>query len=207
MALHYIPSVAGNWSLWKPAQCWFHEQGGQKSWHRSCWSSSLWGCHEAAGLFVHFFINTITVCAQGSVTVNQTKTLAFETVVQCWTLYKLTLCDRGSDGSAHSPRDGCNGWDIYEPVTKGRDLKWDTLPQNQTPSKLFSVLPLESGMFQVTISIIKKWFWSKCVLYGIKTGVRSGVDVCNNGHSECHNNTEKNHLYAILMLLVHLSSC
>ncbi len=46
----------------------------------------------------------------------------------------------------------------YEPVTKGRDLKWDTLPQNQTPSKLFSVLPLESGMFQVTISIIKKWF-------------------------------------------------
>ena len=47
---------------------------------------------------------------------------------------------------------------IYEPVTKGRDLKWDTLPQNQTPSKLFSVLPLESGMFQVTISIIKKWF-------------------------------------------------
>ena len=96
---------------------------------------------------------------------------------------------------------------IYEPVTKGRDLKWDTLPQNQTPSKLFSVLPLESGMFQVTISIIKKWFWSKCVLYGIKTGVMSGVDVCNNGHSECHNNTEKNHLYAILMLLVHLSSC
>ena len=95
----------------------------------------------------------------------------------------------------------------YEPVTKGRDLKWDTLPQNQTPSKLFSVLPLESGMFQVTISIIKKWFWSKCVLYGIKTGVRSGVDVCNNVHSECHNNTEKNHLYAILMLLVHLSSC
>ena len=97
--------------------------------------------------------------------------------------------------------------DTYEPVTKGRDLKWDTLPQNQTPSKLFSVLPLESGMFQVTISIIKKWFWSKCVLYGIKTGVTSGVDVCNNGHSECHNNTEKNHLYAILMLLVHLSSC
>ena len=101
---------------------------------------------------------------------------------------------------------------IYEPVTKGRDLKWDTLPQNQTPSKLFSVLPLDSGMFQliqVTISIIKKWFWSKCVLCGIKTGVRSGVDVCNtnNGHSECHNNTEKNHLYAILMLLVHLSSC
>ena len=96
---------------------------------------------------------------------------------------------------------------IYEPVTKGRDLKWDTLPQNQTPSKLFSVLPLESGMFQVTISIIKKWFWSKCVLYGIKTGVRSGVDICNNGHSECHNKTEKNHLYAILMLLVHLSSC
>ena len=95
----------------------------------------------------------------------------------------------------------------YEPVTKGRDLKWDTLPQNQTPSKLFSVLPVESGMFQVTISIIKKWLWSKCVLYGIKTGVRSGVDVCNNGHSECHNNTEKNHLYAILMLLVHLSSC
>ena len=47
---------------------------------------------------------------------------------------------------------------IYIPVTKGRDLKWDTLPQNQTPSKLFSVLPLESGMFQVTISIIKKWF-------------------------------------------------
>ena len=47
---------------------------------------------------------------------------------------------------------------IYEPVTKGRDLKWDTLPQNQTPSKLFSVLPLESGMFQVTISINKKWF-------------------------------------------------
>ena len=47
---------------------------------------------------------------------------------------------------------------IYEPVTKGRDLKWDTLPQNQTPSKLFSVLRLESGMFQVTISIIKKWF-------------------------------------------------
>ncbi len=47
---------------------------------------------------------------------------------------------------------------IYEPVTKGCDLKWDTLPQNQTPSKLFSVLPLESGMFQVTISIIKKWF-------------------------------------------------
>ena len=47
---------------------------------------------------------------------------------------------------------------IYEPVTKGRDLKWDTLPQNQTLSKLFSVLPLESGMFQVTISIIKKWF-------------------------------------------------
>ena len=47
---------------------------------------------------------------------------------------------------------------VHEPVTKGRDLKWDTLPQNQTPSKLFSVLPLESGMFQVTISIIKKWF-------------------------------------------------
>ena len=47
---------------------------------------------------------------------------------------------------------------IYEPVTKGHDLKWDTLPQNQTPSKLFSVLPLESSMFQVTISIIKKWF-------------------------------------------------
>ena len=34
-----------------------------------------------------------------------------------------------------------------------------------------------------------------------------GVDVCTNGHSECHNNTEKTHLYAILMLLVHLSSC
>ena len=96
---------------------------------------------------------------------------------------------------------------LYEPVTKGHDLKWDKLPQNQTPCKLFSVLPLESGMFQVTISIIKKLFWSKCVLYGIRTGVRSGVDVCNNGHSECHNNTEKNHLYAILMLLVHLSSC
>ena len=47
---------------------------------------------------------------------------------------------------------------LYEPVTKGRDLKWDTLPQNQTPSKPFSVLPLESGTFQVTISIIKKWF-------------------------------------------------
>lgn len=47
---------------------------------------------------------------------------------------------------------------VYEPVTKGRDLKWDTLPQNQTPNKLFSVLPLESGMFQATISIIKKWF-------------------------------------------------
>ena len=47
---------------------------------------------------------------------------------------------------------------IYEPVTKGHDLKWDTLPQNQTPSKLFSVLPLESGMFQVTISIIKFFF-------------------------------------------------
>ena len=68
---------------------------------------------------------------------------------------------------------------MYEPVTKGRDLKWDTLPQNQTLSKLFSVLPLESGMFhtlpqnqtvsklfsvlplergmfQVTISIIRK---------------------------------------------------
>ena len=98
-------------------------------------------------------------------------------------------------------------YNIYEPVTKGRDLEWDTLPQNQTPSKLFSVLPLESGMFQVTISIINFFFGSKCVLYGIKTGVRSGVDVCNNGHSECHNNTEKNHLYAILMLLVHLSSC
>ena len=96
---------------------------------------------------------------------------------------------------------------IYEPVTKGRDLKWDTLPQNQTPSKLFSVLPSESGMFQVTISIIKKWFWSKCVLYGVKTGVRWGVDVCNNGHSECQYNTEKNHLYAILMFLVHLSRC
>ena len=52
------------------------------------------------------------------------------------------------------------GIHIYEPVTKGCDLKWDTLPQNQTPtpSKLFSVLPLESSMFQVTISIIKKWF-------------------------------------------------
>ena len=95
---------------------------------------------------------------------------------------------------------------VYEPVTKGRDLKWDTLPQNQTPSKLFSVLPLESDMFQATISIINFLFGSKCVLYGIKTGVRWGVDVCNNGHSECHNNTEKNHLYAILMLLVHLSS-
>ena len=47
---------------------------------------------------------------------------------------------------------------IYEPVTKGCDLKWDTLPQNQTPDKLFSVLPLESGMFQATISIIKKLF-------------------------------------------------
>ena len=45
---------------------------------------------------------------------------------------------------------------IYEPVTKGCDLKWDTLPQNQTPSKLFSVLPLESGMFQVTISMASK---------------------------------------------------
>ena len=45
---------------------------------------------------------------------------------------------------------------LYEPMTKGCDLKWDTLPQNQTPSKLFSVLALESGMFQVTISIIKK---------------------------------------------------
>ena len=53
--------------------------------------------------------------------------------------------------------EGCGRF-VYEPVTKGRDLKWDTLPQNQTPSKLFSVLPLESGMFQVTISIIKKWF-------------------------------------------------
>ena len=28
----------------------------------------------------------------------------------------------------------------YLPVTKG-DQKWDTLPQNQTPNKLFSVLP------------------------------------------------------------------
>ena len=83
---------------------------------------------------------------------------------------------------------------IYEPVTKGPDLKWDTLPQNQTPNKLFSVLPLESGMFQATISVIRKWFWSKCVLYGIKTGVRSGVDVCNNGHSECRNNTEKKNI-------------
>ena len=93
-------------------------------------------------------------------------------------------------------------------MTKGRDLKWDTPPQNQTPNKLFSVLPLESGMFQATISIIKNGFdpTSKCVLFGIKTGVRSGVDVHNNGHNECHNNTEKNHLYAILMLLVHLSS-
>ena len=45
------------------------------------------------------------------------------------------------------------------------------------------------------------------MLYDIKTGLRSDVDVCNNGHSECNNNTEKNHLYAILMLLVHLSSC
>ena len=50
------------------------------------------------------------------------------------------------------------GIHIYEPVTKGRDLKWDTLPQDQTPSKLFSVLTLESGMFQATISIIKKLF-------------------------------------------------
>ena len=32
---------------------------------------------------------------------------------------------------------------LYEPVTKGRDLQWDTLPQNQTPNKLFSILPLE----------------------------------------------------------------
>ena len=47
---------------------------------------------------------------------------------------------------------------IYEPVTKGRDLKWDTLRQNETHGKLFSVLPLESGMFQATIAIIKKWF-------------------------------------------------
>ena len=31
---------------------------------------------------------------------------------------------------------------IYELVTKGHDLKWDALPQIQTPSKLFSVLPL-----------------------------------------------------------------
>ena len=92
-------------------------------------------------------------------------------------------------------------------MTKGHDQKWDTLPQNQTPNKVFSVLPLESGMFQATISIIKKLFWSKCVLYGIKIGVRSGVDVCNNGHNGCHNNTEKNYLYAILMLLVHLCSC
>jgi len=92
-------------------------------------------------------------------------------------------------------------------VTKGHDQKWDTLPQNQIPNKVFSVLPLESGMFQATISIIKKLFWSKCVLYGIKIGVRSGVDVCNNGHNGCHNNTEKNYLYAILILLVHLCSC
>ena len=75
---------------------------------------------------------------------------------------------------------------LYEPVTKGCDLKWDTLPQNQTPSKLFSVLPLESGMFQVTISIThkKEKGFDPSVLYGIKTGVRSGVDICNNGHSD-----------------------
>ena len=52
-------------------------------------------------------------------------------------------------------------------MTKGHDQKRDTLPQNQTPNKVFSVLPLESGMFQLqaTISIIKFFFGSKCVLY------------------------------------------
>ena len=36
---------------------------------------------------------------------------------------------------------------IYEPVTKGPDLKWDTLPQNQTPNKLFSVSDTDSSSY------------------------------------------------------------
>ena len=70
---------------------------------------------------------------------------------------------------------------LYEPVSKGRDLKWDTLPQNQTPSKLFSVLPLESGMFQATISITN-FFWDPSVCCMASKRVRLGMDVCNNGH-------------------------
>ena len=70
----------------------------------------------------------------------------------CKVIQKLDL-DQMSERSIR-----CILKDTYEPVTKGPDLKWDTLPQNRRGSKLFSVLPLESGMFQVTISIIKKWF-------------------------------------------------
>ena len=69
-------------------------------------------------------------------------------------------------------------------MTKGHDQKRDTLPQNQTPNKVFSVLPLESGMFQLqaTISIIKFFVVDPsvcCISVWHQIGVRSGVDVCN----------------------------
>ena len=43
-------------------------------------------------------------------------------------------------------------------MTKGCDLKWDTLPWKQTPNKLFSVLPLECSMFQATFPSSKNGF-------------------------------------------------
>ena len=95
---------------------------------------------------------------------------------------------------------------IYEPVTKGCDLKWNALPQKQTPNKLLSVLPLERGMFQATFPSSKNGFDPSvcCMASKLESGqvwTLLTMDTMN------VNSTEKNHLYELVMFLVHLSSC
>ena len=64
---------------------------------------------------------------------------------------------------------------LYEPVTKGRDLQWDTLPQNQTPNKLFSILPLESGVSSNYFHHQKMVLIQVCAVWGQNWGqVRCG---------------------------------
>ena len=88
-------------------------------------------------------------------------------------------------------------------MTKGLDQKWDTLPQNQTPNKLFSVLPLQSGMFQATISVIKKIVLIQvCAVWHQN---RSGQVWMFVTMDRVNVIQRKKHLCAILMLLVHLT--
>ena len=94
---------------------------------------------------------------------------------------------------------------IYEPVTKGQDPKWDTLPKNQTQIKLFLTISLASGIFEVNISIIKKIFCFKHRLYGYKNGGWTVWDEPNNGHSGCFNklnNTEIDLFYKLSMTML-----